>query len=433
MKYPKKHLLQIASKIEQNSAIAPKEITELLNFAKKSEDSRFVKILKRSTVPLSLAFGFLYTAFPLEFKSFAASLPSWTNFSPPLLTGVDYLWDLLGEPVRQANILYHIPNIVLYSFGIFGIKKLFDAIDRRTWLDRVMNAQQKLRTTIASGTTYFSLPKGHSILFVGNGDFIGAQFVLNHKVDEAITVSEKKPSYTDIWNFYSADTTYQDLKDVLKKANAVTTGEYIFFPVKDDQIFLPSPTAYDLSPYKLDILCQNIRTIEKDEKWKTKRIIILGDKDHKSLVQSEDKNRVLKDSLDTVSLASISEKYKNVTLIDPTDVVLKKVLNIAKGRKIVFRATKEGIAEYKERFYGRLEELGYSHTSKKQGILTIGYDLFEDQTEQQTLAKTIDDYYPVVLSKNVKDALTRNGYKQHEFLYVPDLVLDELSKMAAEQ
>lgn len=31
-------------------------------------------------------------------------------------------------------------------------------------------------------------------------------------------------------------------------------------------------------------------------------------------------------------------------------------------------------------------------------ILEIGYDLFEDQTEQQTLSKKVPDYYPVVLS-----------------------------------
>jgi hypothetical protein len=119
--------------------------------------------------------------------------------------------------------------------------------------------------------------------------------------------------------------------------------------------------------------------------------------------------------------------------LDPSDIVLKEILHIAKGRKIVFRATKDGIAEYKTRFYDRLKELGYKHSTSKPGILTIGYDIFEDQTEQQTLARKIDDYYPVVLSKNVHDALLRNGYKKEEFLYVPDLVLETLTEVAAEQ
>jgi len=43
-------------------------------------------------------------------------------------------------------------------------------------------------------------------------------------------------------------------------------------------------------------------------------------------------------------------KYENITLLDPTDIVLKEIIQIAGGRKIVFRATKEGIVEYKNDF-----------------------------------------------------------------------------------
>ena len=204
-------------------------------------------------------------------------------------------------------------------------------------------------------------------------------------------------------------------------------------PSKTIKSFLPSPTAYDLSPHKLDIFCQNIRKIEKEHGWKAKRIIIIGDREHHSYVRSEDKKSVVKNSEDIISLTSIAKKYKNITLIDPTDIVLKEIIAIAGGRKIVFRATKEGIVEYKDRFYRRLEELGYKRKPSKKGVLTIGYDIFEDQTEQQTLSRTIDDYFPVVLSKSVHDALLRNGYKKSEFLYVPTLVLKTLDKKASEQ
>ena len=211
------------------------------------------------------------------------------------------------------------------------------------------------------------------------------------------------------------------------------TGEYVFFPVKDDQIFLPSRSAYDLSPHKLDILCQDIRSIEKSNKWKPKRILIVGDRFHKSYVQSEDKFGKLKNSEDTISLETIAGKYPNISIIDPTDIVLSHIIRLADGRKIVFRATKEGIREYKARFFERLGKLKYKEDTKKKGILTIGYDIFEDQTEQQTLARTVDDYIPVVLSKSVHDALIRNGYKRNEFIYVPELVLNYLTQEASEQ
>ena len=167
-------------------------------------------------------------------------------------------------------------------------------------------------------------------------------------------------------------------------------------------------------------------------KWRPKRIIIVGDKFHQSYVQSEDEARKIKGSEDSITLESIARKYSNATLLDPTDIVLSHVLSVAKGRRIVFRATKEGIIEYKKRFYSRLKLLGYKGGGKK-GVLTIGYDLFEDLTEQQTLSRSVNDYYPVVLSKSVSDALLRNGYKKNEFIYVPDLVLEELSQLAREQ
>lgn len=154
-------------------------------------------------------------------------------------------------------------------------------------------------------------------------------FSTNKPLDEAVTISGKKPAYTDIWNHYDVETLYDDLKNTLIRASGVNAGEYIFFPVKDDQIFLPGEKAYDLSPHKLDILCQNIRTIEKELKWKKKRILIIGDKFHKSHVQSEDQKQIIPKSEDVITLSSIAKKYENVSLLDPSDIVVKKIIEIA--------------------------------------------------------------------------------------------------------
>ncbi len=433
MKHKKRKLVRIGKKVIKSQPVTPDEIDYLLSYQKLNKEPLLIQISKLFALPLSLLLGFLFTVYPEYFENLTKSLPSWTNLSPRFLAGVDYLWNIISEPIGKANILYHIPNIALYSFGVVSIKKLLDAVNRHSWLENVLSSQKLLSENIEKGMLNLQMRKGHTLLFVGNGDFIGAQFTLNHKPDETVTISSHKPTYTKIWNFYDTDTLYEDLENVLVRTDGESAGEYVFFPVVDNKIFLPGENAYDLSPYKLDIFAQNIRTIEKEQKWKTKRIIIIGDKFHKSFVQSEDEIGVIKKSGDTISLKTIAEKYKNVTLIDPSDVVIKEIMRIAYGRKIVFRATKEGIKEYKTRFYDRLRQLGYKHHKKQKGILTIGYDLFEDQTEQQTLSRKIDDYYPVVLSKSVHDALIRNGYKKEDFLYVPDLVLANLRKAASQQ
>ena len=432
MHYSKKRLLSISTKIQEGKKITPDEISTILVFDKLDKQSPTISIIKKSAVPLALTVGLLIAVFPAEADRIVGVLPSWTNLPPMIVAGADYFWNILSEPVGKANILYHLPNIILYSFGVLGVKKLFDAIDRRTWVDKVNFSKKILQQQLDKGTVSLSLPKGHSVLFLGNGDFIGQQFIASNQ-NKAVAVSTSRPTFTNSWNVYNTESNYDDLKTVVKRVCSQTTGEYIFFPVKDDQLFLPGPTAYDLSPHRLDILCQDIRSIEKENHWKSKKIIVVGDKLHKSFVQSEDKRGKVKGSEDDISVEAIVGKYDNVSLVDPTDIVLTHILKISKGRKIVFRATKEGIKEYKERFYKRLATLGYKDDSKKRGILTIGYDLFEDQTEQQTLSKKVDDYFPVVLSKAVSDALIRNGYKKEEFIYVPDLVLAALKLKAEEQ
>lgn len=424
-------LLQIAKKIDKKLPLTPSEVELVLAFAVPEKEHTFIAYLKEWAVPLSLAFGFILATFAAEFDPLIESLPSWTNMSPELLAGVDYLWSILSNPIEKQNIVYHIPNIVLFSFGIVGIKYLLERLDRHTWLDTVLQAQAVLREHMEAGQLNWQLADGHSLLFVGAGDFIAQQFADNHSDEIAVTISETKPSYSLVWNRYDNNCVFDDLKNVIERSGGDNAGEYVFFPVKDMNIFLPGEKDFDLSPHKLDIFCQNIRLIEKQQDWQERPILIVGDTHHSSFVQSEDQKSVIPKSQDTISLFSISQKYNAVRLLDPTDIVLKKILMIANGRKIVFRATNEGIREYKDRFYNRLKLLKYAPTKK--GVLTVGYDIFEDQTEQQTLVRKIHDYYPVVLSKNVSDALLRNGYQKDQFLYVPDLVLEVVTRAAAAQ
>lgn len=431
MKNTKKRLLEIAKKVVDCAPLTPEEVQYLLEYHTAEKEPGFITWLKDWAVPLSLAFGFSLATFSGALDPLIESLPSWTNMSPELLAGVDYLWSILSNPIEKQNVVYHLPNLVLYSFGIVGIKSLLERLERKTWLDKVLDAQEILKERVKNGEQNWAMKKGHSLLFVGKGDFIGEQFVMDHKKTEAVTIAETKQSFTDVWSQYDVNSVYDSLKTVVERSGGKTAGEYLFFPVKDLSLFLPGEKDYDLSPYKLDILCQNIRSMEREKKWKTKPILIIGDKFHSSFVQSEDQKKVIPKSQDEISLLSISQRYPSIQLLDPTDIVLEKIISIADGREIAFRATREGLAEYKKRFFARLTLLGYKPTKKK--ILTIGYDLFEDQTEQQTLSKKVLDYYPVVLSASVRDALLRNGYKKDQFLYVPELVLQTISRSADKQ
>lgn len=74
--------------------------------------------------------------------------------------------------------------------------------------------------------------------------------------------------------------------------------------------------------------------------------------------------------------------------------------------------------------------MGYRSRNKSEGTLIVGYDLYEEQVEQQSLCSKLVDYYPVVLSKATHDSLKRAKVDTESFLYVPDLVLKELRRLA---
>ncbi len=431
--YSRKELLRIARKINAGQRILPDELNYLLDFTYIQEESKFASFVRNAAFPFAILFGAILAMNSDYFDFLFEQLPSWTNLSPSLLTGFDYVWTIIGSPVERTNILYHVPNIIIYAFGIISLKAIFDAIKKRNWLDIVIDAQGVLRQKINEGILQYDLKHGHSILFVGKGDFIAQQFVADHNANECITLAEIKPVNNNVWNLYKTESHEADLNNSLECAEAKYAGEYIFFPVQDIHLFLPSSTAYDMPPHRLDLHCQYIRKLEGQNKWDLNPIFIVGDRFHKSIVQTEDKDGIVKGSEDVISIESVAKRYPHVTVVDPTDIVLKHILEKAKNRKIVFRATVEGIKEYKKRFYKRLEMVGYKQSDKAKGMFIVGYDIYEDQIEQQKLCGKLDDYYPVVLSKNVYDALISNGNNEEDIIYVPDLVIGELKKHAEKQ
>ena len=159
MSYSKKKLIEISKKITNRSSLTPFEIEEILSFEKVEKELAIVSLLKKSAVPLALTVGFAIAVFPERAEILVKTLPSWTNLPTPVVNGADYFWNILSEPVGKSNIIFHLPNIILYSFGVLGIKKLFEAIDRRTWVDRVNIAKGILRKSTEEGTLFLKLKK----------------------------------------------------------------------------------------------------------------------------------------------------------------------------------------------------------------------------------------------------------------------------------
>jgi len=426
-----KVLLAIAEKVLNKQPIYPSEADMMFDFTYTEKKNKLQAFLLKIALPVSIMFGMSQAAFPAFYQTLAAKLPDWTNMHNDLLAAVDYVWSIIGKPVKLNNIIYHVPNIFLYSFGVFGVKKLFDYVRRKTWLDKVTGAKETLEKEMEKGSMQYRLQNRHTLLFIGRGDFIGEQFCIRNKPDDVITLATHKPNYTRHWTKYDITNSYAMLEKAMLLAAAKNAGEYILFPVKDTELFLPGEREYDVSPEKVEVLIQTIRDVESVNGWEPKRIIIVGDRKQITMVRTETKNAVLEDSLENISLTSIDKDIRKVTIVDASDLVVKEILRRHPGKRIYLRTSIDGSNAYKKRFYDRLEELGYNDNSSYNQSVIIGYDMYEEQVQRATFRNTSQDYLPIVLSKETYDALHRKGFTKNQFIYVPDLVLTELQALAA--
>ncbi len=427
-----KQLLDIAARVRDNKPISPVEADLLSAFEVPEKESKLHKILATIALPGSIILGMSMAGFPAFYENLVSHLPACTNMSEGLAAGVDYIWSIIGEPIEKNNIIYHIPNVILYSFGVIGIKKVVEYIRKKTWLDKVNDAKVILQERITKGIVNYNLKEGHSLLFVGNGDFIAEQFGKNCDPEDSIILATHTQHYTSHWLYYNPSSTFNSLQNTLDLADAYNCGEYVMFPIIDTEIFLPGPGQYDLSPEKVEVVIQAIRDIEKIKGWPAKRIIIVGDKKQTSCIQTENIKGVLDGTIELVSLESVQKRFEKIIVIDATDLVIETILKKFPDRRIFFRSSVDGGAAYKTRFYERLKEFGYIDDPENKYTVVVGYDLYDEQVERESLATNLQEYLPVVLSHEVHDALIRNEYHSDDFIYVPDLVLNKLKEMSSD-
>ena len=254
--------------------------------------------------------------------------------------------------------MYHLPNIIIYAFGVAGVRLLWKKVYKNNWKDLVLASQEKLRHAIAEGSGRFKFAPGFSVLFIGEGDQIARSLVIDSP-EVGVSISSLKPAYTKLWGRFSTLEGEEGFRRVLDQINAEDAGEYVLFPVVDDQLFLPGPHEYDMAPHRVELAVRRIREFEREQGWKPKRIVIVGDQEQKSRFITTSSEQRIDEEDDDVSLRTITDHYDNIKIVDPTDTTLQKIIEIANGRRILFRSSDQGFEKYSSEFYHRLSLLGY--------------------------------------------------------------------------
>ncbi len=424
----KKTLIDVAEKIRIDDRIEVELVEPFLSY-KFPETSSFSRFMLKVAAGVTLFFASVLVVFPEVGEALIEVLPGFFLLPERAAKALDYVWGLVGKPVGKQHLMYHVPNIIIYAFGVAGIRQLWRRINKNNWRDRVEGAQKKLTMAVAAGTGRFAFPPGFSLLFTGDGDQVAKSLVAD---DPTIgpTLSSKRPQYTQLWGkFINADGD-EGFVRVLDQFNSDEAGEYVLFPVVDEHLFLPGMHEFDIAPHRVEIAVRRIREYENQNGWMQKKIVIVGDNEQQSRFVTSSKDGTVASPNDEVSLRTIAADYEDVTVADPTDITLRRIIEIADGRQIFFRASDHGAKKYSNEFYHRLSLLGYEPTSEEN--LVVGYDISDLETEHQVVSQKHTAYLPVILSRDVFDLLSKRYLRDGTYVFVPSLVKQELQKLVAE-
>lgn len=423
----KNALIKVAREVKNGERIDVDSVEPFLSH-EFQETSTFSRVMLKLAAGITLFFASVLVIFPEVGEKLIEILPGFFLLPERLARTLDYIWGLVGAPVGKAHLMYHLPNIIIYAFGVAGVRQLWRRIHKNNWKDIVEESQIKLNKMIAAGTARFTYPPGFSLLFVGEGDQIAKSLVTDTPTIGP-TLSSKRPKHTNFWSKFIVSEGDEGFGQTLAQFNAEDAGEYVLFPVVDEHLFLPGLFEYDLPPHRVEIAVRRIREYEKDKGWAAKRILIVGDKEQRSRFVTTSSSGRIETPKDEVSLPSIAAAYKNVIVADPTEITIRRIIEIAAGRRIYFRASDQGAEKYSQAFYHRLSLIGY--TPSKESILTVGYDISDLETEHQVVSQQHSEYLPVILSREVFDLLSKSYLQDGSYIFVPRLVKQELQKLVA--
>ena len=425
----KRDLIKIATAVNNGAKIEAGLVKPFVDF-KFEESSALSRLMLKSAAAISFFFASVLVIFP-EIREYLISvLPSYFELSDRVANSLDFIWGLVGSPVKKNHLMYHLPNIIIFAFGAAGVRQLWRKLHKNHWRDQVLKAQEKLKTMAQEGTGRFNFPKGFSLLFVGEGDQIARSLTIDEP-GLGVTIASQKQPYTDLWGKYETGEGEEGFARVLEQVNAVDAGEYVLFPIIYEHLFLPGPGDYDVAPHRVDIAVSRIRDFEKQNGWDKKPIIIVGDKEQKSSFVTASRTGPIDSENVEISLRTIANKYDNITVLDSTEATLRKIIEIADGRQILFRSSGQGVGRYSEEFYHRLTLLDYQPS--RDDTLTIGYDISDLETEHQVVSQKQSAFLPVILSRDVFDGLIKNHLHEKPYIFVPHLIKQELKELVEMQ
>lgn len=333
---------------------------------------------------------------------------------------------LSNNSAQESYLAYHVPFIFLELFGISSVAGVWDFLNKRGLASRAREAKILLQNRIKEGTQTYTMPHSHTAVFEGQGDWIAEALQQRRQTDVMRYASV--PIDSTIWQLFDPALGDEHLSQALTRADFQSAGEILLLPTMKQHLFLPDSVKHkDMSLDEMEDLVGFVDS-ESDEK---KRVIIVGSgKFSDEHVSTHLMNGTVDKSsktLDQLVVELEEARGASVQLIDPTQLIMQRIFDLASGRPLVFSANAQGDVEYKTRFQtevGEAQEGGRYTPDTSLSEVRVVYNVDDAPTRVQ--AKNGD--IVVILDSRKRAKLIERGIPEDHILCVPEIVLDKVDQ-----
>lgn len=323
----------------------------------------------------------------------------------------------------------HLPYIAFDLAGAWGIISGLRGLLLGRSGKKIEAAQARVIEKITEGLFSYQMAEGHSAVFVGNGDIIGEALQDLLPPDQVMLYAYEKIT-SEVWQHIKRTGRQEEIFESLDRGDFKHAREAVLLPVKDEDMFLPDVKGHDMTLDEIRMMIDIFDTYSLDRNIPLKEVVIIGSK---AMSQTYIEAGQLRDGLGIDSLRTTirldnmidmlnkdRDVDRQIKIIDPTELVMRKVIELAKGRDISFVSTEESFRRYGERFFKELSLTGY--VPKSEETVQVVYNISDIPT--QTTASITD--IVVILDPKMKERLLRRGVPEEHIIIVPDLVTAEL-------
>ncbi|HSH55520.1 MAG TPA: hypothetical protein VK983_01690 [Candidatus Limnocylindrales bacterium] len=253
----------------------------------------------------------------------------------------------------------HLPQALLagaISTTVAGIfVSTVGAIRERRMRHRIEAAQDDIRQQMADGTIRWSIPQDSTVAVIGNGDPFVRNLARKYP-DQVLPVSY---TATDgAWTHLPKEADHAQTLQALDRADLEHAGQLMVFPITPSQEFLPGPDDYDISVERVVYYIQTSDEFCDRKGIPRKPVMVIGHGEQAECYQTasySNDNALAEELCLEQRLQQLSEERGcEVILVDPNEIVMDKIVQIADGRKPVLAGTAASVKQYAERFFGAL-------------------------------------------------------------------------------